>query len=42
MSQRGMSRIGTVIAVVMGVIGLVAVAFFIMMGIALSSWGSNK
>lgn len=37
-----MTRIGTVIAVVMGVIGLIAVGFFIMMAIALQSFGSNK
>ncbi len=42
MSEKGMSRIGTVVAVVLAVAGLVAVGFFIMMGIALSSWGSNK
>jgi hypothetical protein len=42
MSQKGMSTIGAVVAVVLAFMGLVAVGFFILMGIALSSWGSNK
>jgi hypothetical protein len=42
MSEKGMSRIGTVVTVVLAVAGLLAVAFFIFMGIALSRFGSNK
>lgn len=37
-----MNRIGVIIGIVLGVIGLVAVGFFIFMAIALQSWGSNK
>ncbi len=42
MSEKGMTRIGTVVAVVLATLGLLAVAFFIWITIALSSWGSNK
>lgn len=42
MSQRGMSTIGTVVAVVLVTVGLAVVGFFIMLTIAFQSYGSNK
>ena len=42
MSEKGMTTVGTVVAIVLAVIGLVVVGFFIMMAIALNSFGSNK
>lgn len=37
-----LAQVGVVIAVVLGALGLVAVAFTILMGIAFQSFGSNK
>lgn len=37
-----MSTAGTIVAVVLGAIGLVAVGFIVFMAIALQSFGSNK
>lgn len=37
-----MNKVGVVIAVVLGAIGLAAVGFFIFVAIALQSMGSNK
>jgi hypothetical protein len=37
-----MGQVGIVIAVVLGAVGLVTVAFTILMGIAFQSFGSNK
>ena len=42
MSRDRMHRIGLIVAIVLGVAGLVAVGVFIFMAIALQSWGSNK
>ena len=42
MSQGGMNKIGMTIGIVLGVIGLVAVGFFIFVAIALQSLGSSK
>lgn len=42
MSEKGMTTLGTVLAAVLAVIGLAVVGFFIMMAIALNSFGSNK
>ena len=42
MSQKGMTTVGTVVAIVLAVIGLVVVGFFVMMAIAINSFGSNK
>ncbi len=42
MSKGGMNKVGVVVAVVLGAIGLVAVGFFIFVAIALQSMGSNK
>lgn len=37
-----MNKVGVVIAVVLGTIGLAAVGFFIFVAIALQSFGSSK
>ncbi len=37
-----MNRVGVIIAVVLGAIGLVAVAVFVVMAILLQGMGSNK
>ncbi len=42
MSEKGMTRIGIVVAIVLAVIGLATVGFFVFLSIALSSFGSNK
>lgn len=42
MSEKGMTTLGTVVAVVLVVIGLVVVGFFIWLSIALRALGSNK
>lgn len=42
MKERGMTTIGTIVAVVLGAIGLAVVGFFILMAIAMNSFGSNK
>lgn len=42
MSQGNMNKVGVIVAVVLGAIGLAAVGFFIFMAIALQSFGSNK
>lgn len=42
MSQRNMNRIGVIVAVVLGAIGLVTVALFVVGAILLQSFGSNK
>lgn len=42
MNQRGLSTLGTILAVVLAVTGLVVLGFFVMMAIALNSLGSNK
>ena len=42
MSQGGMNKLGTILAIVLGAIGLVAVGFMIFVAIALQSFGSNK
>ncbi len=42
MSQRNMNRIGVIIAIVLGSIGLIAVAVFVVMAIVMQSFGSNK
>ncbi len=42
MSEKGMTTLGTVVAVVLAVIGLVVVAFFVLLAISLNAWGSNK
>ncbi|MEA2702643.1 MAG: hypothetical protein QOD63_588 [Actinomycetota bacterium] len=40
--RRPMGIIATVVAVIAGVMGLAVVAFFILMAIALNSWGNTK
>ena len=42
MSQRNMNRIGVIVAVILGAIGLVAVALFVVGAILMQSFGSNK
>ena len=42
MSPETLNRIGIGVAIVLGVIGLIAVGFIVLMAIALSSMGSNK
>ena len=42
MSRRQWSTVGTVVGIVAAVLGLLLVGFFILMAIALNSWGSNK
>lgn len=42
MSEKGMTTVGTVVAIVLAVIGLVVVGFFILMAISLNAWGSNE
>lgn len=42
MSEKGMTTLGTVVAVVLAVIGLVVVGFFIFVAISINAWGSNK
>ena len=37
-----MNKIGIAVAVVLGVVGLIAVGFMVLMAIALNSMGSNK
>ena len=37
-----MNKVGIAVAVVLGVIGLIAVGFIVFMFIALQSYGSNK
>jgi hypothetical protein len=41
-SPETLNRIGIAVAVVLGVMGLIAVGFMILMAIALGSMGSNK
>lgn len=42
MSQRNMNRIGVIVAVILGAIGLVAVALFVVSAVLMQSFGSNK
>ena len=42
MSQRNMNRIGVIVAVVLGAIGLVAVVLFVVGAILMQGFGSNK
>ncbi len=42
MSEKGMTTLGTVVAVVLAIIGLVVVGYFILAAIAFNAWGSNK
>lgn len=42
MSRRQWSTVGTVVGIVAAALGLLLVGFFILMAIALNSWGSNK
>ena len=42
MSRGQWSTVGTVVGIVAAVLGLLLVGFFILMAIALNSWGSNK
>ena len=42
MSRDGMNRLGMIVGIVLGVVGLLAVGFFVFMAIALQSFGSNK
>lgn len=42
MSQRNVNRIGVIVAVVLGAIGLVAVAVFVVVAILMQGMGSNK
>lgn len=42
MSQRNVNKVGTIVAVVLGVVGLAAVGFMVFMAIALQSLGSSK
>lgn len=42
MNQRGLTTVGTVVAVVLAVLGLAVVGFFVFVAIAMNSFGSNK
>jgi hypothetical protein len=42
MSERHMTKIGIVVAIVLAVIGLAIVGFFVFFAIGLNAWGSNK
>lgn len=42
MSEKGMTTIGTVLAIILAIVGLVVVGYFVMLAIALNAWGSNK
>jgi len=41
-SQRNWNRIGVIVAIVLGSIGLVAVALFVVAAVLLQGMGSNK
>lgn len=42
MSEKGMSTIATVVAITLTVIGLFVVGFFVLVAVALNSYGSSK